>query len=466
MSAFAETSERVSFFSGVRRSIKVVRLVALAAAVVVLFRATQSVHVPFKIPAINVKPHQGTPDDGESVPQPLASSLEYWTRVKASQEHGQGSSYVAVPSSSAVALPRPTLNALDPYDATDTSLHSRIGKMTGIYYEKITENTQAYEAALLTHKQHDTEFGYHHSILRRSLISFGAWSKLAYILSVLVRELQKAPAERLEWLFWHDADVVLLNSELPLEIFLPPEPKFSHINYIVSNDLNGMNDGVFFLRVCEWSIHFMAAGLSYITHEPEVDLRYDEQSALLMMSRTDNWKNRTLHMPQRWFNAYHHYGTADDIPPEWVWTNGYVEPGDFLVHLPGSATSRTGIIHEWLGKLRDERDKWVVPLEYTNYTREIDDFWEHDAEKEEETQVTFWRRYHVLKEVGPKQDDAKRAAMQAYKESVKDKSVTEEDIEAELKAIEQTYKQDKIEALRELYNARLSGDSLDVVHPE
>lgn len=57
-----------------------------------------------------------------------------------------------------------------------------------------------------------------------------------------------------------------MNSKLPLEIFLPPEPEWAHINFIVTKNLNGLNAGTFFLRVNEWSIQFITGTLAFPIH--------------------------------------------------------------------------------------------------------------------------------------------------------------------------------------------------------
>jgi hypothetical protein len=116
-------------------------------------------------------------------------------------------------------------------------------------------------------------------------------------LHYLVKELAKSLAERLEWLFWHDADVVIVNNQILLETFLPPKPRWSHINFITSNDLGGLNIGVFFLRVCEWSVYFLAAGLLYPFYKPDVHLRYDKQTALEFLIQEEKWANNTMHVP-------------------------------------------------------------------------------------------------------------------------------------------------------------------------
>ncbi|KAF2220957.1 hypothetical protein BDZ85DRAFT_266065 [Elsinoe ampelina] len=346
----------------------------------------------------------------------------------------------------------------------DQVIYSRIGKISSIFYDKVTPLSQAYEDALLSHREHDDLFHYKHPVLRNKLLP-GTWSREAYIFYILADELQKSPSERLDWLFWHDADVVLINDLIPLETFVPTSEKWSHVNFIVSNDLNGLNDGVFFLRVNEWALQFMAASLAFLKYHPDVGLRYEGQSTQELLSRTEDWKNRTMHVPQRWFNAYQNYGNNDDIPPEFNWRLGYFEPGDMLVHLPGSATSRTDLLRQWLKRKRDEPSKYIIPIEKLNLTKEVEHFWEHEAPKEEENQVIYWRRFHVVQEAGGKADDGTRKEIKEYRESIKNQHLTQQVIDEHVREIEKKHKPGKIEAMRKLYADRLSGKEKDSIQP-
>lgn len=74
---------------------------------------------------------------------------------------------------------------------------------------------------------------------------------------------------------WHDADVVLTNAKLPLEVFLPP-PQWSNIHLLVTNDLNGLNNGVFFLRVHEWSMWYLSAVMAFNYYRPDTRLRWSD----------------------------------------------------------------------------------------------------------------------------------------------------------------------------------------------
>lgn len=353
----------------------------------------------------------------------------------------------SVNSQDIFSIDNPNLEALYTSPEIKSRIWSRIGKISSLYYDQVTSMSQAYERALLSHIDHDQRFGYSHFVLRRGILE-GLWTKHALILHFLVKELAKSPAERLEWLFWHDADIVIVNHQIPLETFLPPEPRWSHINFLVSNDLGGLNDGVFFLRVCEWSVHFFAAGLSFPFYKPDVYLRYDEQTALEFLIQEEKWANSTMHVPQRWFNAYHHFGRDDDIPPEWNWTNGYHEPGDLLVHLPGTGNVRSRLIDEWLDKIRYEHEKYCLTLGETTYPEEIKTFWEEEAGAETERQARFWRRYKLLQEVGLREDDETRDEIRDARTRMNGTS-TEDEIEKAADYIKAKRKQIKIAALRD-----------------
>jgi hypothetical protein len=71
-----------------------------------------------------------------------------------------------------------------------------------------------------------------------------------------------------------------MNAQIPLEIFLPPEPGFNHISLLATRDRNGLNNGVFFVRVGEWALKLFASASSIREYQPDVVLKYTEQSAM------------------------------------------------------------------------------------------------------------------------------------------------------------------------------------------
>jgi hypothetical protein len=136
-----------------------------------------------------------------------------------------------------------------------------------------------YEAALSTHTFHNALHGYPHFILREQMVR-GLWSKHTYLLAIIGTELAKPEAERLRWLFWHDRDTILMNSNIPLDAFLPPDTGFGHINLLVTRDKNGLNNGAFFVRVDQWALRMLASALSIREYQPDIPLKYTEQSGM------------------------------------------------------------------------------------------------------------------------------------------------------------------------------------------
>lgn len=70
----------------------------------------------------------------------------------------------------------------------------KVGKVTMVY-----GNRSIYDRAVNTHIVHSQRLGYPDFILRSPILE-GVWSKPAILLSVLLKELEKPPERRLEWL--------------------------------------------------------------------------------------------------------------------------------------------------------------------------------------------------------------------------------------------------------------------------
>lgn len=163
-----------------------------------------------------------------------------------------------------------------------------------------------YERALATHVPYNQQHNYPMSILRDTTVG-NLWSKPAYMLQHILIELEKPYSTRLRWLFWFDSDIVVLNPNVPLEIFLPPptpDHTYDHIRALVTQDSNGLNTGVFALKVDRWSVNLLTATLATRMALPAVHLRYNDQSAMEFWLQSDLFRNNTMHVPQRWFNAY------------------------------------------------------------------------------------------------------------------------------------------------------------------
>ncbi|GJJ69858.1 hypothetical protein EMPS_02207 [Entomortierella parvispora] len=90
-----------------------------------------------------------------------------------------------------------------------------------------------------------------------------AWAKIKILKDELDRQLDPSKAgkgekeeyvkqERHDWIFWIDTDAILMEMGVRLEQFLD-----NRYSLIITKDVNGLNAGVFFLKIDEWSRQFM-----------------------------------------------------------------------------------------------------------------------------------------------------------------------------------------------------------------
>jgi hypothetical protein len=242
---------------------------------------------------------------------------------------------------------------------------TRVGKCTIVF-----GGSSIYERTVKTHALHDRINGYPLYVLRQTIMD-DVWSKPAYILSLLLRELAKPQEERLEWLLWVDADTIMLNPYVPLEIFLPPSPQFDDIHLLVTNDWNGLNNGVFPVRVNQWAVELFSAIISSRYYKPDQDLTFRDQSAMDTLLKDKKFAAHTVEAPQRWFNAYQGEHNETLAPYQ-------VRRGDFLVHFAG-VINRDERILFWLERAEQHLPDWEMEVQHTSYPAEVKDFWNQKA---------------------------------------------------------------------------------------
>ncbi|KKY19901.1 putative galactosyl transferase gma12 mnn10 family protein [Diplodia seriata] len=78
------------------------------------------------------------------------------------------------------------------------------------------------DRAVKTHAEHDRRHGYQHYTMREQIASNPAENFAAQMLSILQAELRKPPSKRLEWLYYFPTTSIILNPNVPLELFIPP----------------------------------------------------------------------------------------------------------------------------------------------------------------------------------------------------------------------------------------------------
>ncbi|CAN9128025.1 hypothetical protein AA0119_g5752 [Alternaria tenuissima] len=258
-------------------------------------------------------------------------------------------------------IPAPTSIPASHTASPSSQVFPRIGKVTASFGPK----DPVYEAAIASHQVHNDLHGYPQFILHERMLP-GLWSKHAFLLTILGAELAKPAAERLEWLFWHDRDTILMNPKVPLQVFLPP---VQDVHLVVTNDRHGLNNGVFFIRVNEWAIRFFAAALSLKEYNPDIQLKYSEQSAMEEVSMRQYFSSAVAHVPQRWFNGFPPNPAHPDKP-------SLARPASLLIHF---ASNRDGKRPErmayWAGVARSKGDEWIKPLNETGYPAELEEYW-------------------------------------------------------------------------------------------
>ncbi|KAK2612647.1 hypothetical protein QQS21_001263 [Conoideocrella luteorostrata] len=248
-------------------------------------------------------------------------------------------------------------------DANDE--RARVGKVSILYGDP----KPVYERALRTHKAHNRIHGYPFFIQRESILD-GYWTKPAHLQAVILRELEKPRPKRLEWIYWVDADTVVLNYQTPLEAFLPPEgdAELSDIQIIVTEDWNGLNNGVFAIRVDKYAVELFAGVLAFRDFRENTTLEFQDQSAMEKVLQQQKFAAHRVEVPQRWFNSYK---SNKGEEPE----GAQVHPGDFLVHFAG-VENREEEMTKWCELSERTEPLWNSRLSDTKFDIEIRKFWE------------------------------------------------------------------------------------------
>ncbi|KAH7399384.1 hypothetical protein BKA66DRAFT_451684 [Pyrenochaeta sp. MPI-SDFR-AT-0127] len=255
------------------------------------------------------------------------------------------------------------------------------------------ESQEYFRKSLQTHLLHSLVHGTEVKVLCDPIVD-NLWNKPAFILQLLMAEMLKPAKKRLEWIQWVDRDTLILDQCRPISSFLPPKTSrigswWQHdsselhldqqnntTNLLVNNDMNGLNNGVFLLRVNHWAIELFTAILAFRHYKPDIDLPFTEQSAMEHVIHTPQFKGQTQFIPQHWFNAYEHGGPllfaerGDDASLQ----KEFARRGDYLVHFAGHP-HKDEAIEEWVTVLDNMEDVWEMGSVQRDVSEQIADFW-------------------------------------------------------------------------------------------
>ena len=88
---------------------------------------------------------------------------------------------------------------------------------------------------------------------------------------------------------------MLVNQELQWELFLPPEPTFSHIHFLASHEPHQpFNIGVFFVRVSDLAVDLLMEASALRFHKPAQTLWAPEQDAVNLILETETYKDHVI----------------------------------------------------------------------------------------------------------------------------------------------------------------------------
>lgn len=125
-----------------------------------------------------------------------------------------------------------------------------------------------------------------------------------------------------DWLWFMGADTLIMNQKIDVNNFLDPE-----YDFIIGEDINGINNDVFFLKNTLKSKLFLTRTLM---NNPQYE---NEQESMKSILITSTLKTKIVHQKQ--FNSYLYdeYSYSDD-------KGGSYSEGDFILQVPGLPKER------------------------------------------------------------------------------------------------------------------------------
>ena len=265
-----------------------------------------------------------------------------------------------------------------------------------------------------------------------------------------------------------------MNLETPLDMFLPPvnSTSLGDVDLIITTNWDGLNSGVFAMRVCPWSVSLLSAVLAYPIYEaPRMEKdRFRDQSAFQFllehkesplaetpMQGRDHW----VKVPMRWFNslpvnnAFYKNGTwvfaknmthaMFDNGTNEVYDDGHdgkvnpwkVMQGDMVVHFAGSSNVRDSWMEPWVTRAEALLPEWNNATTQVVLKEEVAAFWNKTEEqmtvdkaksKVEEAEKARLKKQKQKEEKKAKEEKEKKEKERLEKERMdKERKVEEEE---------------------------------------
>ena len=155
----------------------------------------------------------------------------------------------------------------------------------------------------------------------------------------------------------------MLNPQIPLEMFLPPDDE-KDIHFIATHDTTGINSGVMFMRVHQWSLKMLIQVLtvSLAGNEHELAVSKD-QPALEQVLGMPDFGGKTVFQPRPWFNAFHIDGKFEG------------QLGAMFVHFPDITANKWVAMDMYIRNVSQPLNPWEVKVKDTPYEPMLGDYW-------------------------------------------------------------------------------------------
>jgi hypothetical protein len=141
-----------------------------------------------------------------------------------------------------------------------------------------------------------------------------AWSKIP----LLLRHLAE-----FDWLFWTDADSLVMNPAHRLEDITAKYAGSGSL--LITEDFSGLNTGNMLLRSCEWTRQMLTEAWNQTQFLAESNSNWEQPALISVLEQDVESRHQLKRVPQRVMNSY-----LQAAAPHAKFT-----PGDFILHLAG-----------------------------------------------------------------------------------------------------------------------------------
>lgn len=138
-----------------------------------------------------------------------------------------------------------------------------------------------------------------------------------------------------DWIWWLDFDTLITNTATNIVNIIEEELKNTAnpntIDFLLTNDCNGLNAGSFLLRGHERSIRFFDNARALFDKSKQEETNMSEQDCMAKLLKEDKSTSDVVHFVPQWkLNAFpKEIACYDESNKGW-------EPGTFVLHFAGA----------------------------------------------------------------------------------------------------------------------------------